>query len=236
MREIALDTETTGLTPHSDIPEKRHRIVEIGCVELINAVPTGKTFQAYINPERSMPQEAFSIHGLSESFLKDHPPFHQVVEGFLSFIGSDPLVIHNAPFDMKFLNAELVGAGYKVLSNTVVDTLIMARTQFPGSPASLDKLCKRFKISTAQRAKHGALLDAELLSCVYLELRGGKQTAFDFSDNPLSRTENRNLPGVDHAKDRPLRPVRAFPLKKEELEAHLELLSRLHKPLWGTGR
>jgi DNA polymerase-3 subunit epsilon len=174
MREIVLDTETTGLDPVSG-----DRIVEIGCVELIDHFPTGAEFHAYLNPERDMPAEAEKVHGLSAAFLADKPVFSAVVEDFLAFIGDAPLVIHNAGFDMKFLNAELARIGRAVLPDgRAIDTLTMARTKFPGARVSLDELCKRFSIDATSRTKHGALIDADLLAQVYLELLGGRQKRF----------------------------------------------------------
>ncbi|MFM9891076.1 MAG: DNA polymerase III subunit epsilon, partial [Rickettsiales bacterium] len=171
MREICLDTETTGLDPFSG-----HRIVEIGAVEMINQVRTGNHFHVYLNPERDMPREAENIHGLSISFLSDKPKFREVARSFLEFIGDDKLVIHNAAFDLKFLNAELDVARLPTIDAArATDTVLIARKKFPGSPANLDALCKRFSIDTSARTKHGALLDAELLAEVYLELRGGRQ-------------------------------------------------------------
>lgn len=173
-REIVLDTETTGFEP-----SEGHRIVEIGCVELDGLLPTGKTFHVYINPQRDMPAGAYEVHGLSAEFLSGFPVFEAQVEGFLDFIGDAPLVIHNASFDMKFINAELTTLGRPVLpSSRAIDTLAMARKAFPGSPASLDALCRRFGIDNASRTLHGALLDSELLAEVYLELRGGRQPGF----------------------------------------------------------
>jgi len=171
MREIVLDTETTGFEPESG-----DRIVEIGAVELINHVATGRVYHQYINPERSMPAGAFEVHGLGDDFLKDFPVFKSVGQAFLDFIGTDKLVIHNAAFDMKFLNAELEWMGLPRLPyDRAVDTLAIARSKFPGSPASLDALCRRFNIDNTARTKHGALLDSEILAEVYLELIGGRQ-------------------------------------------------------------
>jgi len=176
MREIVLDTETTGLDPQSG-----DRLVEIGCVELFNHLPTGVTFHRYVNPERDMPQGAFAVHGLSEEFLRGYPVFGGVVDEFLDFIGKDRLVIHNAEFDMRFLNAELARAGRPLLGfDRVIDTLAMARRRFPGASASLDALCRRFGVDGSARTLHGALLDSELLAEVYLELLGGRQTGLDF--------------------------------------------------------
>lgn len=179
MREIVLDTETTGLNPF-DTP--RHRIVEIGAVELFNQVPTGRTYHQYINPERDMPTEAFEVHGIGDDFLADKPVFAAVAQEFLDFVGDAKLVIHNAEFDMRFLNAELEWAGKRLLPNDqALDTLKIARSRFPGSPASLDALCRRFGIDNSAREKHGALLDSEILAEVYLELTGGKQPDFALS-------------------------------------------------------
>jgi DNA polymerase III subunit epsilon len=173
MREIILDTETTGLSPLTG-----DRLVEIGCVELINHIPSGKTYHVYLNPERDMPKEAEAIHGLSGAFLKDKPLFKTVVQDFLAFVSDTPLIIHNASFDMGFINAELGRVGLTAIPpSQVIDTLQMARRSHPMGPNSLDALCKRYGIDNAKRTKHGALLDAELLADVYLELIGGRQTA-----------------------------------------------------------
>lgn len=172
MREIVLDTETTGFDPLSG-----DRIVEIGCVELVNHMPTGRTYHQYINPQRSMPAEAFAVHGLGDEFLADKPVFAKIGQDFLDFVGTDArLVIHNASFDMKFLNAELKWIGLPSIAlDRAVDTLEMARRKFPGSPATLDALCRRFGIDNSNRVLHGALLDSEILAEVYLELIGGRQ-------------------------------------------------------------
>jgi DNA polymerase-3 subunit epsilon len=171
MREIVLDTETTGLDPATG-----DRIVEIGAVELHNHLPTGRTYHQYLNPDRMMPKEAFEVHGLSDEFLRDKPRFAAVAKDFLAFVGEARLVIHNAGFDMKFLNAELVAAGHPTLPmSRSLDTVAIARQKFPGSPASLDALCRRFNIDNSARTKHGALLDSEILAEVYLELIGGRQ-------------------------------------------------------------
>lgn len=177
MREIVLDTETTGFEP-----SEGHRIVEIGAVELFNHVPTGRTYHQYINPERSMPAEAFAVHGISDEFLRDKPVFKAVGAAFLDFVGDAKLVIHNAAFDMKFLNAELKWAGLPGLPwEQAIDSLAIARQRFPGSPASLDALCRRFGVDNSGREKHGALLDSELLAEIYLELTGGRQPDFGLS-------------------------------------------------------
>lgn len=173
MREIVLDTETTGLNPLTG-----DRLVEIGCVEILNRIPTGQVYHVYLNPERDMPVEAFNVHGLSSEFLSDKPLFAQVVEEFLAFIGQDPLVIHNASFDIGFINAELARVGRPALTfDRVVDTLSLARRRHPGASNRLDDLMARYGIDGSRRTKHGALLDSELLADVYAELCGGKQTA-----------------------------------------------------------
>jgi len=172
IREIVLDTETTGLSPASG-----DRLVEIGCVELVNHIPTGKHHHVYINPERPMPEEAFRVHGLGDDFLADKPVFKAVADDFLAFIGDATLVIHNAPFDMGFLNAELEWAGRPALTNAVIDTVMVARQKHPGARVSLDALCKHYGIDNSRRTLHGALLDSEILAEVYLELIGGKQVS-----------------------------------------------------------
>lgn len=174
MREIVLDTETTGFEP-----SEGHRIVEIGGVELWNHMPTGQTYHQYINPERDMPTEAFEVHGLGNDFLADKPVFKEIAQQFVDFVGDAKLVIHNAAFDMKFLNAELGWLGMAGLpDDQAIDTLAIARRRFPGSPASLDALCRRFGVDNSAREKHGALLDSEILAEVYLELIGGRQPDF----------------------------------------------------------
>ena len=174
LREIVLDTETTGLEP-----AEGHRIVEIGAVELLNHMPTGRTFHKYINPQRAMPEEAFRIHGLSDDFLRDKPVFAEVAAEFVAFIGDARLVIHNAAFDMKFINAELSWLDLVPIPvERAVDTVAIARRRFPGAQASLDALCRRFAIDNSGRTLHGALLDSELLAEVYLELIGGRQPDF----------------------------------------------------------
>lgn len=178
MREIVLDTETTGFEP-----AEGHRIVEIGAIELMNHMPTGRTFHRYVNPERAMPNEAFQVHGLDDAFLRDKPRFADIAADFLEFVGkSARLVIHNAAFDMKFLNAELSWLDLDPIPmDRALDTVAVARRKFPGSPASLDALCRRFGIDNSAREKHGALLDSELLAEVYLELIGGRQPDFALS-------------------------------------------------------
>jgi DNA polymerase III subunit epsilon len=186
MREIVLDTETTGTDAGAG-----DRVIEIGCVELVNQFPTGRTFHAYINPQRAVSQGAFNVHGLSEAFLADKPVFAAVAEPFLEFVGDGRLVIHNAAFDIAFLNAELARTGHPALDLVrVVDTLTLARRKHPGAPASLDALCARYGIDNSRRTKHGALLDAELLSEVYIELIGGKQADLGLSLRPSAAVQS----------------------------------------------
>jgi DNA polymerase-3 subunit epsilon len=220
MREIVLDTETTGFDPESG-----DRIVEIGAVELYNHVATGATYHQYINPERAMPNEAFEVHGLGDDFLRDKPVFAHIAQDFLDFIGDAHLVIHNAAFDMKFLNAELKWVKKQALPwERAIDTLAIARKKFPGSPASLDALCRRFGIDNASRTLHGALLDSEILAEVYLELVGGRQPDFGLSAGS-SQTEADALDQVWRPTARPGQlPPR---LTAEERAAHAEFIKTL---------
>lgn len=218
-REIVLDTETTGLSP-----SQGDRLVEIGCVELINHIPSGRTYHVYINPQRAMPEEAFRVHGLSEEFLADKPLFAAVASDFLAFIGDATLVIHNAPFDMGFLNAELEKTGQKRLTNTVIDTVMLARQKHPGARVSLDALCKHYGIDNARRTLHGALLDSEILAEVYLELIGGKQVS-------LALIAESQISGADAIAARVVvarRPV-ALPTRLTPVEAaaHAAFVARL---------
>ncbi len=224
MREIILDTESTGFEP-----AEGHRLVEIGCLELINKMPTGRIYHQYINPERDMPEAAFNVHGLSEEFLKNYPLFREIYGAFLDFIEDAPLVIHNARFDMRFLNAELEWAGGpKIPFSRAIDTLLMARQQFPGSPANLDALCRRFNVDNTGRTKHGALLDAELLAEVYLELSGGRQTALGFV---LPQTTHES---TDQKKSTPSLNVqpRVFKVSEKEKALHRDFLKKLKNPIW----
>ncbi|MGH6838771.1 MAG: DNA polymerase III subunit epsilon [Methylocella sp.] len=182
MREIVLDTETTGLDPRNG-----HRIIEIGCVELLNAIPTGEIFHAYLDPRRDIPKEAFLVHGLSAEFLADKPVFAEIAGDFLKFAGGAKIIAHNAEFDMRFLNAELALLGIApVAPDRVIDTLALARRKYPGAANSLDALCVRYGIDTSQRTKHGALCDARILAEVYAELTGGRQAALAFADGAAS--------------------------------------------------
>ncbi len=229
MREIVLDTETTGLDPFDG-----HRVVEIGAVELVNHIPTGRTYQEYINPERDMPAEAEKVHGITEAFLMDKPVFATIADGFLAFLEQDAhgeasaaqLVIHNASFDMKFLNFELGKLGHEAISNDrVIDSLALARQRFPGAPANLDALCRRFDVDISARTKHGALLDSELLAEVYLGLIGGRQPGLD-----LAVSDGRNRTGVK--KDRVRREPRHHAPTADEMEAHEAFLQQLKDPIW----
>lgn len=173
MREIVIDTETTGLDP-----AQGHRIVEIGCIELFNQIPTGQSFHRYLDPERDMPEEAYRVHGISRDFLLGKPKFAEVAEELIAFLGEASLIAHNAEFDWRFLNAELTAFGFATIPFArVVDTLALARRRHPGAPNSLDALCQRYGVDLSRRGKHGALLDAELLAEVYAELLGGRQTS-----------------------------------------------------------
>lgn len=224
MREIVLDTETTGFEP-----SEGHRIVEIGAVELDNHIPTGRTFHVYLNPDRPMPKEAFEVHGLGDDFLRDKPRFSEVATDFLAFIADARLVIHNAAFDMKFLNAELTALGHPRLPDArALDTLLLARQKFPGAPASLDALCRRFGVDNSAREKHGALLDSEILAEVYLELIGGRQPGLVLA--PAGDARRDAARGTDTARDwrpRP-RPAPLPPrLTEEEAAAHAALVARM---------
>lgn len=222
MREIVLDTETTGLDPNSG-----DRIIEIGCVELINHMPSGETYQQYINPERDIPADSFRIHGLSEVFLDDYPVFAEIVDGFLDFIKDDKLVIHNAAFDIKFINSELERLGFSALSITrAIDTVQIARTCYPGASASLDDLCRRFGIDNTKRTLHGALLDSSLLAEVYIDLIGAREPGFDLAAQESSK--------IAHMlrREKVVRPARPHVPSQAELAAHEALIARLEDPIW----
>lgn len=221
-REIVLDTETTGMDP-----AQGDKLVEIGCVELENHLPTGRTFHTYLNPMRDVPMEAQRVHGLTTEFLKDKPLFAEKVGDFLDFIGQARLIIHNAEFDMKFINAELKDAGFKpVQALRVVDTLLMARQKFPGQPANLDALCRRFKIDNTERTLHGALLDAQLLAEVYLEMMGGRQHGLGLSRGGGTSAQ------LEARIKRQDREKRSFPAQAEETERHAAFLAQLKDSLW----
>lgn len=228
MREIVLDTETTGLDP-----KQGHRIIEIGCIELVNYVPSGREFHQFINPERDVPTEAQQVHGITNEFLADKPVFSEVADSFLTFIADSKLVIHNASFDMGFLNHELVQVPRDPIPfDRVVDTLALARRKYPAGPNSLDALCKRYRIDLSERTKHGALLDSELLARVYMELIGGTQAALGL-DDAFARG-----PALDPGMQIRVRPrPSALPprLTSEEEEAHRVFLENLGAPaLWDS--
>ncbi len=227
MREIVLDTETTGLNP-----EKGDRIVEIGCVELENHLPTGKTYHQYINPMRSISQEVVAVHGLTEEFLSDKPLFSEIADDFLAFVGENtPLVIHNAAFDMNFLNTELKACGKPALpEDKVIDTLLIARKKFPGAKVNLDELCKRYHVDASRRTVHGALLDSELLADVYLELITNRELNFvSNKKNKQNQIVSQKLKNVS----RETFPVREWKIDEIEEKTHTEFLSKIKNPIWG---
>lgn len=218
---MVLDTETTGLSPKSG-----DRIVEIGCVELVNHLPTGQNFHEYINPERDMPEQAQAVHGLSEEFLSDKPLFADVSAAFDEFIGSAPLIIHNAEFDLGFLNAERERLGFELIPmERAIDTVQMARKKFPGAQANLDALCRRFQIDLSDRDVHGALKDAKLLAEVYLQLIGGRQQGMELAAETTAAAVNQEK------NQRPPRPHGPSPAEET---AHAEFLKRLNQPIWNT--
>lgn len=222
LREIVLDTETTGLRP-----EEGHRVTDIGCVELIDHIPTGKVYQTYLNPEREISKEAEEICGLPTEFFSDKPKFAEIVDSFLAFVKNSPLVIHNAKFDIAFLNSELKRVNKPLLSlEKTIDTLAIARKKFPGAPASLDALCKRFKVDLSAREKHGALLDCWLLSEVYVHLLGGKQSVLSFG---ILTSEDIAL---KNSQVKAIRAARQFQVSEEEKKRHNEFISNLNNPMW----
>tara|TARA_B100000575_G_C22915733_1_gene531498 strand:+ start:46 stop:717 length:672 start_codon:yes stop_codon:yes gene_type:complete len=220
MREIILDTETTGLDPKIG-----HRLVEIGAVELINHTPTGANYQTYINPEREVDPGAQEVHGLTNEFLKQHPTFEDVSDEFMTFLSDSTIIIHNAPFDLAFINMELERLGKVPLTpERVIDTLILARKKFPGAQASLDALCRRFAIENRHRELHGALVDAALLADVYIELIGGKEPTLGLSAKKAKTV------AVDTT--RVYQNPRSFPVSEEELELHRAFVKALINPIW----
>jgi len=224
LREIVIDTETTGLDPNDG-----HRIVEIACIELMHHVPTGRKFHRYVNPGRDIPADALAVHGLTTEFLANQLPFADLADELATFIAGDRLVIHNAEFDLAFINAELARLGRPALACPFVDTLIVARRRFPGAPASLDALCRRFAIDLTAREKHGADIDCGLLAAVYVELLGGRQPGLDFAA-PGGSGIAMALP-----QDRPPRPARPHAPSIEELAAHQAMLAAIKAPLWLAG-
>jgi DNA polymerase-3 subunit epsilon len=227
MREVVLDTETTGFDP-----VQGDRIVEIGAVELNNHLPTGRTYHQYINPMRDMPASAFEVHGLSTEFLSDKPVFQDIAAQFLEFIADSPLVIHNASFDMKFINHELVNIGLKSLpTGRAIDTLMIARAKYPGSPASLDALCRRFGVDSSAREKHGALLDSQILAEVYLQLVGGRQPNLVLEGQTATPTSQSEAAQSKPAMHRP-RPL-PNRLSDEEIANHQAFIARMtERAIW----
>ncbi|MFL5334955.1 MAG: DNA polymerase III subunit epsilon [Geminicoccaceae bacterium] len=220
MREVVLDTETTGLDP-----EQGHRLVEVAAVELVDHLPTGQTFHSYLNPQRDVPEDAFRVHGLSAAFLRDYPAFAEVADPLLEFLQDSRLIIHNAAFDIRFLNAELALLAREPLSlGRAVDTLLLAQRSFPGAANSLDALCRRFSVDNAARTRHGALLDCELLAEVYLHLIGGRQIGLGL-ERPRAR-------GAELGIERILRPPRPYAPSPEELAAHAAFVAKLDDPVW----
>ena len=232
MREIVLDTETTGLDPLQG-----HRIIELAALELVNHMATGRSWREYIDPEREVEEDARRVHGIDNAFLEGKPKFAAVAEGFLEFLDDAAIVAHNAAFDMGFLNAELLRLGKSELSNPVIDTLAMARQRFPGSPSSLDALCRRFEIDNSSRTYHGALLDCELLAEVYLELKGGRQPGFSLAEERSSGSRGGGpaLVALDSTSSKPRREPRPHAATAEELEAHKAMLAGIKDPLWERG-
>jgi DNA polymerase-3 subunit epsilon len=224
MREISLDTETTGLDPKDG-----HRIVEIGCVEIIDKVKTGNIFHIYINPQRDMPEGAFKVHGISEEFLQDKPKFSEIAQDFVDFVKDTNLIIHNATFDMKFINFELRQCGLEIIERRfVTDSLIMARNKYPGAKNSLDALCKRFKIDLSRREKHGALLDADLLADVYIQLLGGNQRTL-FEDKKTEKKQEEVMIKQNIKK----LESRNFQISSEDQKSHKEFIKNNFKSnLW----
>ena len=221
MREVVLDTETTGLDPKIG-----HRIIEIGAIELVNHIPTDRQYHCYINPDRKIDEGAFKVHGLSENYLKKFGTFDKVVDEFLVFINNDPLIIHNASFDISFLNTELVRYGYDVIENArVIDTLPMARTRFPGAQVNLNALCRKYNIDNTHRNLHGALVDADLLASVYLELVGGKQPALTLVAEQMANYDVKPLIKHGH-------PRRVAKVDSAELEAHKKLVKTIPNAIW----
>ena len=227
MREIIFDTETTGLDPIGG-----DRLVEIGCIEMVNRVETGRTFHAYFNPERSMPGAAEAIHGLSDVFLADKPRFAERAEELLAFLGASPLVAHNAGFDFGFINRELALCGREPVGRErMVDTVAMARIRHPGAKNSLDALCTRYGIDRSHRILHGALLDAELLAQVYVELTGGRQIGLELAgDGSASRVAS----VTTVTNQREFRPARPHGPSEAELAAHIAFLATVQSPLWNS--
>ena len=234
MREIALDTETTGISPLDG-----HRVIEIGALELMHHLPTGRKLHLYINPEREIDDGAVAVHGITSDFLADKPVFADIVDEFLAFVDDDPMVIHNASFDMGFLNAELKRLDRPVLPMAQsIDTLMMARKKFPGAQANLDALCRRFEIENSHRDLHGALVDADLLAAVYIELLGGRQPGFSLESDSQTTAADQGAPNSTepepsfHLDAKPMWHIRVHAPTDEELKAHAKFLEELKNPIW----
>jgi DNA polymerase-3 subunit epsilon len=230
MREIVFDTETTGLDPKTG-----DRMVEIGCVEMVNRVQTGATFHRYFNPQRDMPSEAERVHGLSEAFLADKPLFAAEAQAFLDFIGDSPMVAHNAGFDFGFINNELTMVGMPIVETArMVDTVRIARAKHPGAKNSLDALCSRYGIDRSHRTKHGALLDAELLAQVYVELLGGRQIGLELAAERAALESDASLTSLAAipTRERTLRPARPHAASDDDIAAHIKFLESIKSPLW----
>lgn len=228
MREIIFDTETTGLDPRSG-----DRMVELGCIEMVNRVPTGETFHCYFNPDRDMPAAAEAVHGLSAAFLADKPRFHERAAEFLEFIGDSNLVAHNAGFDFGFINMELEACGLDPVSKTrMIDTVALAKVRHPGAKLSLDALCTRYGVDRSHRTRHGALLDAELLAQVYVELTGGRQIGLSLAaDTTQTLVATVEVP----VRERTFRPARPHGPSEAELAAHAAFLETVKSPIWNEG-
>lgn len=215
MRKVTLDIETTGLDPLEG-----HKIIEIGCVELINNFPTGKTWQSYINPNRNIPQDAYEVHGLTEEFLGNKPFFTDIIKSFTDFIKESKLIIHNAKFDLNFINYELEALKLDPINLEVIDTIDIARSLFPGQSVSLDALCKRYKIDIDKRKFHGALLDAELLAEVYLEMQGGRQQGINLNPDPSVLKNKIHIEDIKYSK-------KIYSLKEEEISRYNNLFKMI---------
>lgn len=228
LREIVFDTETTGLSPRDG-----HKVIEIGALELINRMPTGNNYHQYINPERAIDQSAIRVHGITNESVAGEPVFKEIADAFLEFIGDSPLIAHNASFDMGFLNHELNEIGYPALANEVIDTLAIARRQFPGARVSLDSLCQRFEVDLSSRTLHGALLDSQLLADVYLELTGGRQPDMMGSIQATNLNQQKQQTHkLELPTNKPQREPRPFPASEEELAAHQAFISKIDKAIW----
>lgn len=230
MREIVFDTETTGLNPATG-----DRLVEIGCIELVNRCETGRSYHAYFHPDRDMPAEAERVHGLSIQFLADKPRFHETADALIAFLGDAPLIAHNAAFDFGFLNAELVACGRTIVDPArMVDTLAMARTRHPGAKHSLDALCTRYGIDRSHRVKHGALLDAQLLAQLYVELSGGRQIGLGLADSGMAVLVVAGSEAESPAMARAIRVPRPHVANSDELERHKAFVATLMNPVWDS--